>query len=307
MESFGDRLKKIRLRLNYSQNEMADFFQISQRAICHYEKNQRDPSYDIIKKIMQKGFNIHWLLTGDGDMENGKYMPIQIEKKKIPQFPIIRNLLLKKCVNPENIAQEWKNISLGSLEAFLIHFFIDDCIKIFFDLESYNGVYYIKPIFQDIANNKSKLNRSSIKDDTNEMVTVSRFSKVELSKYTSENILECIELLNKEKKKKWFDLFKLNEKLLFPIFDYLIDEWQYNFETTTLRVWYSYKLNSIRLVSQTFISAISSSVHQREKDWLNKFAYRIFKMSSKPNFETELYHEMNSVVNSYFGLNIKNK
>ena len=48
---FGDNLKALRIREKMTQQELADALQITKRAVSSYELNQREPNFEIIKKI----------------------------------------------------------------------------------------------------------------------------------------------------------------------------------------------------------------------------------------------------------------
>ena len=49
----GDRIKKRRLELNMTQEELGDLIGVSKVAICTYENNTRTPKLDTLKKISE--------------------------------------------------------------------------------------------------------------------------------------------------------------------------------------------------------------------------------------------------------------
>ena len=51
MEIFGKRLKELRLEQGETQQETAKAIGVSSICYLHYEKNQREPSFDILIKI----------------------------------------------------------------------------------------------------------------------------------------------------------------------------------------------------------------------------------------------------------------
>ena len=51
MNNFGDYIRKKRLELDLTQSEMADKLGISQNFVAYIEKNERNPSKDVIKKL----------------------------------------------------------------------------------------------------------------------------------------------------------------------------------------------------------------------------------------------------------------
>lgn len=62
---FGDRLKQVRTQNELTQAELAKKLGISTSAIGMYEQNRREPSADIILKILDIfGLSSDWLLYG---------------------------------------------------------------------------------------------------------------------------------------------------------------------------------------------------------------------------------------------------
>ena len=57
MKIFGERLKELRVEKGESQAETAKALGISSVCYLHYEKNQREPSFDILI-LIAKHFNI---------------------------------------------------------------------------------------------------------------------------------------------------------------------------------------------------------------------------------------------------------
>lgn len=48
---FGERLKELRIEQGKTQAQVADDLGISSVAYLHYEKNQREPSFDLLVNI----------------------------------------------------------------------------------------------------------------------------------------------------------------------------------------------------------------------------------------------------------------
>ncbi|MBP3040559.1 helix-turn-helix transcriptional regulator [Bacillaceae bacterium Marseille-Q3522] len=65
MGSFGERLKTLRNSKKLKQEELAKKMNISKSAIGMYERNEREPSFEIIEKFAEF-FNVSldFLLTG---------------------------------------------------------------------------------------------------------------------------------------------------------------------------------------------------------------------------------------------------
>ena len=68
--NIGERLNELRLYLKFSQKELANLLVIHQTAISDIEKGKTNPSYNILKGLLQNidELNIDWFLTGRGSM-----------------------------------------------------------------------------------------------------------------------------------------------------------------------------------------------------------------------------------------------
>ena len=51
MDSFGERISKLRLKKGLSQSELADRLSIAKSTLAMYETDKREPSFEITKKI----------------------------------------------------------------------------------------------------------------------------------------------------------------------------------------------------------------------------------------------------------------
>ena len=61
------RLKEIRKDLNKTQQEMAEELGVGFRTYQRYEEGKRIPGGYFFVHVAIKGFNVHWVITGDGD------------------------------------------------------------------------------------------------------------------------------------------------------------------------------------------------------------------------------------------------
>jgi len=55
--TWGERLKQLRTENNLKLKDLSDEMQITERALCYYEANKREPSLNVIK-FACKRFNI---------------------------------------------------------------------------------------------------------------------------------------------------------------------------------------------------------------------------------------------------------
>jgi transcriptional regulator with XRE-family HTH domain len=66
--SVADRLRQIRAALGLSQGEMSAKVCVKPRAYQGYETGERLPQAESLEALGRMGFNIYWLLTGEGAM-----------------------------------------------------------------------------------------------------------------------------------------------------------------------------------------------------------------------------------------------
>lgn len=64
MNTFGDRLKEERERLNLTQPAFGELGGVAKLAQINYEKNNRRPDADYLMAISQAGVDVLYLLTG---------------------------------------------------------------------------------------------------------------------------------------------------------------------------------------------------------------------------------------------------
>ena len=83
----SDRLKLIRDRFNLSQPAAAAKFNIVAGTWKQYERGPSEPGAGALRNLADGGVNIHWLLTGEGEMllEDAKRLPpgLRIEIDKV--------------------------------------------------------------------------------------------------------------------------------------------------------------------------------------------------------------------------------
>ena len=68
MHVTAHRLKEVRQWKKQSQSEFAKSFGISLRSYQYYESGDRALPIDLLRTLADMGINIHWFITGNGDM-----------------------------------------------------------------------------------------------------------------------------------------------------------------------------------------------------------------------------------------------
>ncbi|MDD2331500.1 MAG: XRE family transcriptional regulator [Candidatus Cloacimonetes bacterium] len=72
----GERFKKARKALRLKQSELGEELDVNASAICQYETNRIKPSIDTMILFAEKyGVNLHWLITGQGNMKDSMVTP----------------------------------------------------------------------------------------------------------------------------------------------------------------------------------------------------------------------------------------
>ncbi|MDZ7795552.1 MAG: S24 family peptidase [Candidatus Marinimicrobia bacterium] len=75
MGNVGSRLKTIRKDLNLNQKNFADKLSVHYKSVTNYESNTRQIPQEMLIKLFQMGYSVHWLLTGQGNMKMQDYVP----------------------------------------------------------------------------------------------------------------------------------------------------------------------------------------------------------------------------------------
>jgi transcriptional regulator with XRE-family HTH domain len=81
LQSLGERIKEIRVKLHLSQQEFAELIGVKTKmSISNFEKNERSPSFENLISIAKLGnVTVDWLLTGKS-LDN-KELRQQLNKK----------------------------------------------------------------------------------------------------------------------------------------------------------------------------------------------------------------------------------
>lgn len=87
--SIGERLKRIRKDLGLSQEKFANELSVHLRSYVSYEKDHRTLPQSILIRLLHMGYDIQWLLTGEGRMKlsgvtNDAEQPDYIVGEQIP-------------------------------------------------------------------------------------------------------------------------------------------------------------------------------------------------------------------------------
>jgi len=69
---FNDRMKEIRQDRRFNQKQMAELLGVSLRTLQRYEEGSKVPDVTLLVELAIIGYNLHWLITGDGDKYHWK-------------------------------------------------------------------------------------------------------------------------------------------------------------------------------------------------------------------------------------------
>ncbi|MBQ8635325.1 helix-turn-helix transcriptional regulator [bacterium] len=68
---YAENLKKLRKKLRYSIDVMANLLEIPSRTLGGYERSERIPSIDLATRLRNKlNVNLNWFVSGEGQMFN---------------------------------------------------------------------------------------------------------------------------------------------------------------------------------------------------------------------------------------------
>lgn len=88
--SFSERLKIIIEKDYKTQSNFAEAIRVTKASVNDYLSSKRKPNFDVLKKIAELGYNMNWLLTGEGT-EKKEYLNLEL-------FDIYDNSLLESIV-----------------------------------------------------------------------------------------------------------------------------------------------------------------------------------------------------------------
>ena len=87
---YAENLKKVRMSLGLSVNELADNIKIPARTIGGYERNERAVSLELVAQLSKiYNVNANWFVTGEGEMFNA------------PQFEQVKDDLAQRMEKME--------------------------------------------------------------------------------------------------------------------------------------------------------------------------------------------------------------
>lgn len=81
VDMFGERLKKIRKNLAFTQDSLACELGMATRTYASYEREENNPPYSMLLMLLQKyNVNMNWFISGEGQMFNApKYEEVESE------------------------------------------------------------------------------------------------------------------------------------------------------------------------------------------------------------------------------------
>lgn len=109
--SIGERMKQVRQRLGLTQATMAEETGITLVSYKRYEGSKAMPSADALESFSKLEINLHWLLTGDGEMllkdMAGKKIALLNEAELLLACETIEEALaaIRKTIPPKQKAQ----------------------------------------------------------------------------------------------------------------------------------------------------------------------------------------------------------
>lgn len=116
-ESFGSRLKALRIHFGLSQKMIAKKLNISKHAYLNYENDKVLPQINLLVKLKEIfGVNTNWLVDGSGSMLNGVYLEKSIQED--PKFQELFYWLNKYPAIQFAVLSAFENIKFQNPEKF---------------------------------------------------------------------------------------------------------------------------------------------------------------------------------------------
>ena len=79
-QGFGQRLRDERVRLTFTQDQLAEKLNVKQQTIYKYEKNITAPDTTVLYDLLELGFDISYLVLGHRQIENVREIPVDVLK-----------------------------------------------------------------------------------------------------------------------------------------------------------------------------------------------------------------------------------
>ena len=166
--SIGERLKAIRKDLGLSQEKFAVDLSIHLRSYVSYEQGHRSLPQNVILQLLQMGYNINWLLTGEEKMRstgvtNDVSHPEYIANQQIPLIKNIVEAFKDNDLPLRSFSSEKVNRPEGNKDPFTYALQIkslnDDSMMPFFSPEE---IIIVSPLETVLNNDKAII---KLKDD----------------------------------------------------------------------------------------------------------------------------------------------
>ncbi|MCD6446960.1 MAG: helix-turn-helix domain-containing protein [Candidatus Marinimicrobia bacterium] len=166
--SIGERLKAIRKDLGLSQEKFSGDLSIHLRSYVSYEQGYRSLPQNVILQLLQMGYNINWLLTGEEKMRstgvtNDVSHPEYIANQQIPLIKNIVEAFKDNDLPLRSFSSEKINRPEGNKDPFAyalqIRSLNDDSMMPFFSPEE---IIIVSPLETVLNNDKAII---KLKDD----------------------------------------------------------------------------------------------------------------------------------------------
>jgi transcriptional regulator with XRE-family HTH domain len=73
VSSIADRIKEVRIFYGKSQKEMSRYMNLGMITWQNYERGETSPKCETLNALSRDGFNINWILTGNGTMREERF------------------------------------------------------------------------------------------------------------------------------------------------------------------------------------------------------------------------------------------
>jgi transcriptional regulator with XRE-family HTH domain len=114
MNSLSDRLKIVREKMGKTQKEMALLIGVSYGSLQVYEEGKSVPGGKVLAALSRQGFDVNWILTGEGEMRRGAAaQPGPVDKELLLSIMKAVDEYLEEIVG--RLTREKKNLLIVTL------------------------------------------------------------------------------------------------------------------------------------------------------------------------------------------------
>lgn len=124
--SFSERLKIIIEEDYKTQSNFAEAIRVTKASVNDYLSSKRKPNFDVLKKIAELGYNMNWLLTGEGTEKKELFNYELLDKYDNSLFDYILFYIGGPGMNKRIVKEP--NVTINEKSKYILEYLYQECI-----------------------------------------------------------------------------------------------------------------------------------------------------------------------------------